>query len=444
MAATVAIVVSAVDLGANRKSQLRGRHAGAKRGQHTFDQNLFVLFFSPLSTRLCGRIALVSRFLPQIFKICSIGATQHRRTATIGEDEMIHVRPEVVDLHVVQSGAVDVNVSGHQLVLPTSHHISCAHDAVVEQVTATVQVVELGLRNEIIHVGPSDGFTVGDGFFQLENTCGPSLKDGLGVALLQNPRRCGCCCCCCSCACVYKQVQHCAQCTLHVPSNLAFYVSLHFFSSVSSAALVAACPVLIRPCRRSQCRSVTCPDPPCVSPPCHVSVRHIFMFTHSIRFVSLFFNAFILRTSFVIELSLRLSPFVLLALPLCSCSSLLSFSCLWHFLLFFTHFSHLLFSLSLGLHLFFLSFSLLQGLHLLSRLTRSLVLAPPALTSAPPFLSCSLSSLFSEPGGFSLVVFSCPVSLSPLFPQARFRSALVLSVVRVNLVFRGVEWLHVW
>ena len=42
--------------------------------------------------------------------------------------------------HVVQSGAVDVTVSAHQLVLPTNHHISCAHGADVEQVTATVHV----------------------------------------------------------------------------------------------------------------------------------------------------------------------------------------------------------------------------------------------------------------------------------------------------------------
>ena len=46
----------------------------------------------------------------------------------------------------------------------------------------------------------------------------------------------------------------------------------------------------------------------------------------------------------------------------------------------------------------------------LSRLMRSPLLSRLCSSS---FLSCSPSSLFSQPGGFSLVVFSCPVSLFP-------------------------------
>ena len=66
-----------------------------------------------------------------------------------------------------------IAVSAHQRALPASHHINCTHDTVGDRVTATVHVVELGLRHAIIHVdGGEEQPTFGDHLLQLEDTCG--------------------------------------------------------------------------------------------------------------------------------------------------------------------------------------------------------------------------------------------------------------------------------
>ena len=65
--------------------------------------------------------------------------------------------------------------------IPPKHHNNCAHDAVVERVTATKHVVELGLPHAVIHVdGGDEQLTFGNTLFQLEDTCGLFLFDTLG------------------------------------------------------------------------------------------------------------------------------------------------------------------------------------------------------------------------------------------------------------------------
>ena len=102
----------------------------------------------------------------------------------------------------VSATVAHIVVSAHQHTLPTNRRIRYPHDAAIEQVTATVHVVELRLRHVTIHINEGERQLVHvDSLFQLEDTCGRFLNDGPGVVLLQCPRCCGCSCCCCGCCC---------------------------------------------------------------------------------------------------------------------------------------------------------------------------------------------------------------------------------------------------
>ena len=74
----------------------------------------------------------------------------------------------------------------------------------IGRVMTTVHVVELGLRQEILHVG-EEQLVLGSKLFQLEGACDRFLNDGRQRQLLQ-ARSCGRCCNCCSggccCACL--------------------------------------------------------------------------------------------------------------------------------------------------------------------------------------------------------------------------------------------------
>ena len=60
----------------------------------------------------------------------------------------------------------------------TNHSTSHARDAVVERVTATTHVVELGLRHALYHLPSGDEqLSSGDHLFQLEDSCGRFLND---------------------------------------------------------------------------------------------------------------------------------------------------------------------------------------------------------------------------------------------------------------------------
>ena len=205
------------------------------------------------------------------------------------------------------------------------------------------------------------------------------------------------CCCCCL---LLAGARRCVSCCfLFFPIVLvSLFLSLQApISRISCAAPVAARHARRRPLAVRKCGPLsTASTRPVATTSCVV-------FTHFIVFVSSFlFDACMLRTSchFVIALSWRPSPFLILTLPLSSCFSLLSFSYLLHFLFFFTHLSDSCLRFPLLSHFFPMLSSRLLRLHLFQ-------LFSPLLFS---LLSCL-------PGHqlLSLALFT-PQELSPLSP----------------------------
>ena len=82
-------------------------------------------------------------------KVMDVEVTCERTKIMVSQSATTTQAPESKS---ASAALVLIPVSAHKLVLPINHHISCAHDAVVNRVTATVHFLELGLPRLIIQI----------------------------------------------------------------------------------------------------------------------------------------------------------------------------------------------------------------------------------------------------------------------------------------------------